>query len=106
MAIEITDATFEEMVLQAKGVVLVDFWAKWCGPCRALAPVIDALSKEYEGSIVIGKLEVDENPEYASKFDIRSIPTLILFKNGEKKEELVGGASRDTIVAMLEKYKE
>lgn len=98
MALEITDATFDKEVLQESLPVLVDFWAKWCGPCRALAPTIEELAKEYEGKVKICKLEVDENPSKASDYNIRTIPTLILFKNGQKVEQqLVGGASKEAI---------
>lgn len=101
MALEITDATFEAEVLQESLPVIVDFWAKWCAPCRALAPTIDELSKEYEGKVKICKLEVDENPEKASQFGIRSIPTLMLFKGGAKVEQLVGGASKQAIEKLI-----
>lgn len=101
MAHEITDSTFDEKVLKESMPVLVDFWAKWCGPCRTLAPTIDAISKEYEGKVKVYKLEVDENPEKASHFSIRSIPTLILFKDGKQVEQLVGGVSKEAIEALL-----
>ncbi|MDE7469391.1 MAG: thioredoxin [Desulfovibrionaceae bacterium] len=101
MALEITDASFEKEVLQESLPVLVDFWAKWCGPCRALAPTIEELSTQYNGKVKICKLEVDENPEKASEYNIRSIPTLILFKNGEKIEQLVGGASKEAIEKLI-----
>ena len=97
MALEITDASFEKEVLQESLPVLVDFWAKWCGPCRALAPTIEELSTQYNGKVKICKLEVDENPEKASEYNIRSIHTLILFKNGEKIEQLVGPAPTITL---------
>lgn len=101
MALEITDATFDKEVLQESLPVLVDFWAKWCGPCRALAPIIEELTTQYEGKVKICKLEVDENPQKASEYSIRSIPTLILFKNGTKIEQLVGGASKEAIEKLI-----
>ena len=82
MALEITDATFDEVVLKSSKPVLVDFWAEWCGPCRMVGPIIDELSNEYEGKAVVGKVDVDNNQEFAAKFGVRNIPTVLLFKNG------------------------
>lgn len=90
MALEITDATFEEVVLKSSHPVLVDFWAEWCGPCRMVGPIIDELSKEYEGKAVVGKVDVDNNQEFAAKFGVRNIPTVLLFKNGELVDRKVG----------------
>jgi thioredoxin 1 len=90
MALEITDATFDNIVLQSDKPVLVDFWAAWCGPCRMVGPIIDELSKEYDGKAVVGKVDVDNNQEFAAKYGVRNIPTVLLFKNGELVDRKVG----------------
>ncbi|HET8753601.1 MAG TPA: thioredoxin, partial [Salinimicrobium sp.] len=83
MALEITDANFDEKVLKSDVPVMVDFWAAWCGPCRMVGPIIEDISKDYEGKAVVGKLDVDANQEFAAKYGVRNIPTVLIFQNGE-----------------------
>ena len=97
MALEITDATFDEVVLKSDKPVVVDFWAAWCGPCRMVGPIIEEVSVEYDGKAVVGKVDVDTNQEYAAKYGVRNIPTVLVFKNGEIVTRQVGvspGAKR------------
>jgi thioredoxin 1 len=101
MAAQVNDAAFDAEVLKSDLPVLVDFWAPWCGPCRAIAPVIDELTQEFEGKVAIKKMNVDENPATPSKFGIRAIPTLILFKNGEVVEQVTGAVSKASLKQML-----
>ena len=100
----ITDDTFDKEVLQADQPVLVDFWAAWCGPCRMISATVEALAKEYAGKAKVAKVNVDENSLTPSKYNIRGIPTLLLFKDGQVREQIVGAASRDTIEKMLKKH--
>ncbi|HAA84080.1 MULTISPECIES: thioredoxin [Thermodesulfobacterium] len=100
---KVTDETFETEVLKSPIPVLVDFWAAWCGPCRVIAPIIDELAEEFEGKVKVMKLNVDENPVTPGKYGIRAIPTLIIFKNGEPVEVIVGAVSKNTIVNALNK---
>ena len=90
MALEITDATFEEVVLKSDKPVVVDFWAAWCGPCRMVGPIIYEVSDEYEGKAVVGKVDVDANQEFAAKYGVRNIPTVLVFKGGEIVSRQVG----------------
>lgn len=101
--VEVVDSAFDEEVMESEVPVLVDFWAPWCGPCRALSPVIEEISEDYEGSVKVGKVNVDENPETTMKFRIRSIPTLIVFKNGEVAEQIVGAVPKSEIEKILNK---
>ncbi len=102
MAIEISDATFEEIVLQSDKPVLVDFWAAWCGPCRMVGPIIEELSNDYEGKAVVGKLDVDQNQEFAAKFGVRNIPTVLVFNKGELVARQVGVAPKTTYADALD----
>ncbi len=104
MALELTDANFAEKVINNEGVSVVDFWATWCGPCRMIAPIIEDLSKEYGDKVVIGKLDVDSNPDVSFKFGIRNIPTILIFKNGEIVEKHVGATTKNVLEAKINAY--
>ena len=101
MAVELTDANFEELVINAKQPVLVDFWAEWCGPCRMVGPVVEELAKEYDGKAVIGKLDVDNNPKVATEFGIMSIPALLFFKDGKVVDKQVGAVPKHILANKL-----
>ena len=101
---EVTDKSFERDVLQANKPVLVDFWAQWCGPCRMLAPTIDAIAAEHSSVVSVVKLNVDDNPTTAATFGIKGIPTLILFAEGKEVERIVGAAGKETIVRTIAKH--
>ncbi len=100
----ITDNNFESEVLKSATPVLVDFWATWCGPCRALAPKLEELSTAYNGKVRFVKIDVDQNPETAGRFGVRGIPTLIVFKNGQMVDQLVGNQPKDVIENILQKH--
>lgn len=102
MALEITDANFEELVLKSDKPVLVDFWAEWCGPCRLIGPIVEEMTSEYEGRAVIGKVNVDLNPEVSAKFGIRNIPTILFVKGGEIADKSVGAVPKTQLTAKLD----
>lgn len=105
MALKFTDENFENEVLKSELPVLIDFYADWCGPCKMMAPVIEELSSEYEDSIKVGKLNVDESPETSRKYRVMSIPTLLVVKNGEVVEQIVGAVPKSKVAEKLEQYK-
>ncbi|HNR39081.1 MAG TPA: thioredoxin [Acidobacteriota bacterium] len=102
--LEFTDKNFQEDVLEAKIPVLVDFWAPWCGPCRMVAPIIEQLATDYAGRVKVGKVNVDENMQTADRYSIRSIPTLLIFKDGKVADQMVGASSKDNISRLLDKH--
>jgi thioredoxin 1 len=102
--LEFTDQNFEQEVLKSKQPVLVDFWAAWCAPCRMMAPAVEAVADQYAGRAKVGKLNVDENLSVATQYQVRSIPTLLLFKNGRILEQVVGATSKDALSKLLDKH--
>ena len=102
MAIELTDANFDEIVLKSDKPVLVDFWAEWCGPCRMVGPIVEELNKDYEGKAIVGKVDVDSNPGISMKFGIRNIPTILFFKGGEVADKQVGAVPKNTLSAKID----
>jgi len=102
MALQLTDATFESLVLKSDKPVIVDFWAVWCGPCRIVGPIVEEIGEEFADTAVDGKLDVDHNPEVASQFGIRNIPTILFFKNGEVVDKQVGAVPKQVLVSKLE----
>ncbi len=103
-AAPVTDATFKEEVIESDVPVLVDFWAPWCGPCRMVAPVVDEISEQYKGQVKVVKINTDENPNVASQYGIRSIPTLMVFKGGQRVDMVVGAVPKTTLATTLDKY--
>lgn len=104
MALTFTDANFEAEVKKSNVLTFVDFWAPWCGPCQMTGPIVDELAHELEGKVKIGKVNVDENPTVSGEFEVMSIPTFILFKNGEKVDEVVGGVQKERMLEMISKH--
>lgn len=102
--VEVTDSTFDQMVVNSDKPVLVDFWAEWCGPCKMIAPVLEDIAKDKDGDLVIGKLDVDANQDTAMAFGVMSIPTLLLFKNGEPVERIVGYQPKEQLLPRLEAH--
>jgi len=102
--VEITDSNFESEVLKSTVPVLIDFWAAWCGPCRALAPAVDAIAEEFKGRVKVGKLDVDANGSTSARFNIRGIPTLLLFKDGQVREQIVGLVDKSKISEAIKKH--
>ena len=101
MAHEINDGNFEKLIAESDKVVMIDFWAEWCGPCRMISPIVDEMSKEFDGKAIIGKVNVDENPGITTKLKIRNIPTILFYKNGEEVDKVVGASSKSAIVNKL-----
>ncbi len=101
---ELTDRDFDQQVSKRSGAVLVDFWAPWCGPCKVIAPVLEELAQEYEGKVTFAKVNVDENGDLANRFGIRSIPTLMIFKDGKVVDQIIGAVPKEQIRKRLEKH--
>lgn len=102
--LEVTDSNFDQLVLKSAQPVIVDFWATWCGPCRALAPVIDELATQYSGKLVVGKMDVDKNVATPQRYGVRGIPTLLIFKDGQVKEQIVGYVPKENIQKALDRH--
>ncbi len=102
LVVSVTNDTFDEEVLKASSVVMVDFWATWCGPCKIVAPVVEELAKEYDGKAKFAKVNTDENADLATKFNIRGIPTLIFFKDGEVKDQIVGAVPKAQLKSKID----
>ena len=100
----VTDATFDEVIGSADEAVIVDFWAEWCGPCKMIAPILDQIAEEQQGKIKIAKLNVDDNPDIARRFDVMSIPTLILFSNGQPAKRMVGAKGKGQLLQDLAEF--
>jgi len=101
---QFTDASFEQDVLESQKPVLIDFWAVWCGPCRMVGPVVEQLATEYAGKIKVGKVDVDNNPQTAMKYGIRSIPSILLFKNGVVVDSVVGAVPKQNLIKMIDRH--
>ena len=105
MALELTDTNFQQEVINSDKLSVVDFWAEWCGPCRAIGPVIEELSKEYEGKVKVGKVNVDNNPQVSLNYGITSIPAILFIKNGEVVDKLIGAQPKSNFVKKIEAHK-
>jgi len=103
-AVHVTDNDFEERVIKGKGLILVDFWAEWCGPCRMVAPILEDLAVEYEGRMTVTKLNVDENRQTAARFGISSIPTILFFKDGSQVEQVIGALPKSAIKTKIQQH--
>jgi thioredoxin 1 len=103
MALEINDTNFEELVLKADKPVIIDFWAEWCGPCRIIGPIINEIAEEYKDKAIVGKVDVDNNPNIAARFGIRNIPTVLFFKNGIVADKQVGAVPKANFINKLDK---
>jgi thioredoxin len=104
LILEVTDANFDQAVLKSEQPVMVDFWAAWCGPCRALAPVVDELASSYNGKVKVAKMDVDKNVSTPQRYNVRGIPTLLIFKGGQVAEQIVGYVPKETIEKALQKH--
>lgn len=104
MVKELTDGNFDQEVLEDAGVVLVDFWAPWCGPCRMVGPIVEELAREYEGRVKVGKVNTDQNQALAMKYQIMSIPTIMVFKNGKPVDQVVGALPKQTLQRRLDSW--
>jgi thioredoxin 1 len=104
MALTLTNENFKEEILDFNGIAMVDFWAPWCGPCRMIAPIIEEIAEEYQGKVKVGKVNTDENLILSSKYNIMSIPSMLIFKNGEVVDQIIGAMPKQKIIAQLEKW--
>jgi len=104
MAFELTDTNFQEEVLDKEGLTVIDFWAEWCGPCKMISPIIEDLANDYEGKVLIGKVNVDDNPELSIKYGIRSIPTILFVKDGEIVDKMVGATSKQVLASKVDEH--
>jgi thioredoxin 1 len=102
--LEVTDSNFDQTVLKSDQPVMIDFWATWCGPCKALAPIVDEVASAYQGKVKVGKMDVDSSPVTPQRYGVRGIPTLLIFKNGQVQEQIVGWVNRETIEKALNKH--